>query len=73
MTTDQKRDAPAEAARAARFLEAQEITTTDCRACGSEVSGLKGRYACGLCGWSNHWSEGHGELPSAADDPDAKP
>ncbi|MFF1574707.1 hypothetical protein ACFVWR_18360 [Leifsonia sp. NPDC058292] len=59
---------PAEAAAA--FLAGQEITTTDCRQCGSVVSGLNGRYACGICGWVNAWHEGHGELPVAQDDPD---
>lgn len=47
-----------------------EITTTECRRCGSEVHGLDGRYACGLCSWSNHWDEGHRMLPDA--DPDAE-
>lgn len=47
-----------------------EITTTECRQCGAQVSGLNGRYACGLCGWVNHWSEGYGNLPTAQDDPD---
>ncbi|GHE98062.1 hypothetical protein GCM10018785_72930 [Streptomyces longispororuber] len=50
-------------------LEA-EITRTECKQCGSEVSGLNGRFACTLCGWCNHWSEGHSELPAAEDDPD---
>ena len=47
-----------------------EITTTECRGCGAMVSGLNGRYACGVCGWVNDWSEGHTALPSAEDDPD---
>lgn len=47
-----------------------EITTTRCRGCDAEVHGLDGRYACGLCSWSNHWDEGHTTLPSA--DPDAE-
>ncbi|MFE4818656.1 hypothetical protein ACFRFU_19915 [Streptomyces sp. NPDC056704] len=47
-----------------------EITTTGCRDCGAEVHGLNGRYACGLCGWVNHWSQGDTELPGAEDDPD---
>ncbi|MEW2402174.1 hypothetical protein [Streptomyces sp. NPDC046862] len=55
----------------ARFLDAQEITTIGCRECGTEVSGVNGRYAC-LCGWVNDWSEGHNELPTADQDPDAK-
>lgn len=59
MTEDQET-----AARAAAFLAAQEITTIGCRECGTEVSGINGRYAC-LCGWVNHWSEGHTELPPA--------
>lgn len=47
-----------------------EITRTDCRRCGTEVHGLDGRYSCPLCGWVNHWSEGHTELPTEADDID---
>ncbi|MCN9240597.1 hypothetical protein NGF19_07275 [Streptomyces sp. RY43-2] len=70
MTRDQgasRRQAPAVA-----FLEGQEITTIGCRRCGTEVAGVNGRYACGVCGWVNHWSEGHNELPTAGDDaPDA--
>lgn len=62
--------APA-AATAAQFLAGQEITTTDCRQCGAEVSGLKGRYACGLCGWTNPWHEGHGDLPAPGPGPEA--
>ncbi|MFG2632096.1 hypothetical protein [Streptomyces sp. NPDC048473] len=42
-----------------------EITTTRCRGCDAEVHGLDGRYACGLCGWSNHWDEGHSPLPGS--------
>ncbi|MER5664022.1 hypothetical protein [Streptomyces mirabilis] len=53
---------------AAAFLSSQEVTTTDCRKCGTEASGVNGRYACGLCGWTNPWSEGHTELPTADDD-----
>ncbi|WP_372448690.1 hypothetical protein [Streptomyces musisoli] len=49
---------------AAAFLEGQEITTTGCGRCGTEISGVNGRYACGNCGWVNHWSEGHTELPA---------
>ncbi|MER6675128.1 hypothetical protein [Streptomyces sp. NPDC000983] len=60
------------AAAAAAFLNTQEITTTDCRGCGAEVSGVNGRYACGVCGWANHWSEGHNTLPGAEEDPDAR-
>jgi ribosomal protein S27AE len=47
-----------------------EITQTKCRRCGTEISGLNGRYACGTCGWNNHWSEGHNTLPTAVEDPD---
>jgi ribosomal protein S27AE len=47
-----------------------EITTTECPECGAAVSGLNGRYACGLCGWVNHWSQGSGRLPTAQEDPD---
>ena len=59
------------AAAAAAFLEGQQITTTGCRGCGAEISGLNGRYAC-ACGWVNNWSEGHTELPTADEDPDAR-
>lgn len=55
---------------AVAFLDSQEITTTDCRRCGTQISGINGRYACGSCGWVNDWSEGHGELPGADQDPD---
>lgn len=48
---------------AAAFLAGQQITTTDCRRCGSHIAGVNGRYACGACGWTNHWSEGSRELP----------
>lgn len=47
-----------------------EITATECRECGAQVHGLNGRYACGLCGWVNHWSQGSTALPRAEDDPD---
>jgi hypothetical protein len=47
-----------------------EITRTDCRQCGTEVHGIDGRYACAGCGWVNHWSEGHGDLPANSDDRD---
>ncbi|MFF2847342.1 hypothetical protein ACFVT5_13500 [Streptomyces sp. NPDC058001] len=47
-----------------------EITRAECRGCGAEVHGLNGRYACGVCGWVNHWAEGSAELPRAQDDPD---
>lgn len=72
MTTDQTaRSAPETAAAAAAFLDSQEITTTNCRECGSEVAGVNGRYACGVCGWVNNWAEGNTELPTADQDPDA--
>ncbi|WP_306806533.1 hypothetical protein [Streptomyces sp. DH12] len=51
-------------------MSTPEITTTGCRDCGAHVSGLNGRYACGVCGWVNHWAEGSNTLPTAADDPD---
>ncbi|MGI5484547.1 hypothetical protein [Streptomyces lavendofoliae] len=54
----------------APVAQTPEITTTECRACGAAVSGLDGRYACGVCGWVNAWSEGHGVLPTAEQDPD---
>ncbi|MGW2793674.1 hypothetical protein ACWC9H_27595 [Streptomyces sp. NPDC001251] len=50
-----------------------DITYTQCKRCGTELAGLDGRYSCGVCGWSNHWSEGHRPLPRAEDDPDAPP
>jgi ribosomal protein L37E len=50
---------------AVEFLASQEITTTDCRRCGTQVSGVNGRYSCSACGWVNDWSEGHTELPGA--------
>lgn len=51
-------------------LARREITTTICRGCGADVSGVNGRYACGRCGWCNHWSEGTRELMRPEDDPD---
>lgn len=59
---------PETAAAAAAFLDTQEITTTDCRRCGTEIHGINGRYSCGNCGFVNHWSEGHNELPTGQDD-----
>lgn len=61
---------PEAAASAAAFLAGQEITRTDCRACGAQVHGINGRYACGVCGWTSPWHEGHRALPTAEDDPD---
>lgn len=63
---------PETAAAAAAFLDTQQITTTNCRRCGTEVSGINGRYSCGSCGWVNDWSEGHNELPTAEQDPDGR-
>ena len=63
-------DPPPTLPAAVAFLDSQEITTTECRRCGTEISGVNGRYAC-PCGFVNHWSEGHNVLPTAADDPDA--
>ncbi|WP_250301455.1 hypothetical protein [Streptomyces sp. A 4/2] len=48
-----------------------EITESECRICEATIAGLDGRYSCGVCGWSNHWSEGHRPLPGADADPDA--
>lgn len=59
-------------AEAAAFLANQEITTTGCRRCGTEISGINGRYACGVCGWVNNWAEGHTELPTAPVDDTAR-
>lgn len=53
-------------------LEALEITEAECRRCGTLIAGLDGRYACPVCGWVNHWSEGHGTLPTGFDDFDAE-
>ncbi|MFF0744969.1 hypothetical protein ACFYVL_31665 [Streptomyces sp. NPDC004111] len=41
-----------------------EITHSVCPRCHADIDGLNGRYACTLCGWVNHWSEGQGELPA---------
>ncbi|MFJ6739847.1 hypothetical protein ACIQOU_13185 [Streptomyces sp. NPDC091279] len=59
---------PDQAAMATEFLAGQEITHTECRQCGSSISGVNGRYACGHCGWVNHWSEGHTSLPAEDED-----
>jgi hypothetical protein len=59
-----------ESRNAAAASTGAEITTTDCRQCGAEVSGLNNRYACSYCGWINHWAEGSNILPPAEDDPD---
>ncbi|WP_436737145.1 hypothetical protein [Streptomyces sp. BBFR102] len=53
-------------------MGASEITRTECRQCGTETFGVNGRYSCAVCGWVNPWYEGHGELPTAEDDPDWK-
>ncbi|MGW0703302.1 hypothetical protein ACWD0A_29135 [Streptomyces sp. NPDC002867] len=50
--------------------EGPKITRTDCDRCGTRVAGIDGRYACGVCGWVNHWSEGHRPLPPAEADVD---
>ncbi|MFE9812321.1 hypothetical protein [Streptomyces sp. NPDC005548] len=63
-------EALAKAAVAAEFLAGQEITSTECPECGSQIAGIKGRYACGACGFANPWHEGHGVLPTAEDDVD---
>ena len=47
-----------------------EITSTECKQCGTQIFGVDGRYACQMCGWVNHWSEGLKDLPTAEDDPD---
>ncbi|MFI6638896.1 hypothetical protein [Streptomyces sp. NPDC050504] len=47
-----------------------EITRTDCPQCGAEVSGIEGRYACTLCGWTNDWSQGHRPLPEPEEAPE---
>jgi hypothetical protein len=63
--------APDTATAAAEFLSTQEITRTQCGQCGTEIHGINGRYACAGCGWVSHWAEGHNQLPTADDDPDA--
>ncbi|KAA0943104.1 MULTISPECIES: hypothetical protein [Streptomyces] len=65
-----RQEGAGEAGDAVATAAGAEITTTDCRQCGAQVSGLNNRYACSYCGWVNHWSEGSNVLPSAEDDPD---
>ncbi|MFE4368392.1 hypothetical protein ACFRMN_09115 [Streptomyces sp. NPDC056835] len=50
--------------------EGPQITHAECRQCGTHIAGLDGRYSCGVCGWVNHHSEGHRQLPTADDDTD---
>ncbi|MBU6530381.1 hypothetical protein ACFUIW_19110 [Streptomyces sp. NPDC057245] len=59
---------PEVAATAAAFLDGQQITSTQCGLCGTEIAGVNGRYSCGVCGWTNPWWEGTRTLPGAADD-----
>ncbi|WP_395571794.1 hypothetical protein [Streptomyces sp. BK79] len=59
---------PEPSAEPVAFLDGQQITNTQCGQCGTEIAGVNGRYACGVCGWTNHWSEGNRPLPTAADD-----
>ncbi|MBZ6139151.1 MULTISPECIES: hypothetical protein [Streptomyces] len=58
---------PDVAATAAAFLDGQQITTTQCGLCGTEIAGVNGRYSCGVCGWTNPWWEGTSTLPGATD------
>ncbi|WP_420031492.1 hypothetical protein ACN2WE_00860 [Streptomyces sp. cg28] len=67
MSAPQK-DAVTQAEAAASFLAAQQITERACEKCGTSIAGVNGRYACGGCGWTNHWSEGLSQLPDASDD-----
>jgi ribosomal protein S27AE len=46
-----------------------QITYAECRQCGTQIAGLDGRYSCGVCGWVNHHSDGHRELPGPTDAP----
>ncbi|MBT2369162.1 MULTISPECIES: hypothetical protein [unclassified Streptomyces] len=62
--------APQEAPQPAAADDGPKITRTDCDRCGTRVAGIDGRYACGVCGWVNHWSEGHRPLPPAEADVD---
>ncbi|WP_353940172.1 hypothetical protein ABII15_00295 [Streptomyces sp. HUAS MG91] len=61
-------DAVTQAEAAASFLATQQITERACEKCGTMIAGVNGRYACGGCGWSNHWSEGLTQLPTSGDD-----
>ena len=63
---------PETATAAAEFLAGQEITRTQCGQGGTEIHGVNGRYACPGCGWISHWAEGHTDLPTADQDPDAR-
>lgn len=65
-----RRPAAHRAGSLARMSRPPEITRTECRQCGTEIYGVNGRYPCTVCGWVNPWYEGHGELPTAKDDPD---
>ncbi|NEB79789.1 hypothetical protein G3I40_31905 [Streptomyces sp. SID14478] len=56
------------AAAAAEFLAGQQVTEKRCGGCGTVVAGVNGRYACGACGWINHWSDGDTSLPGAQED-----
>lgn len=69
-TTLVEMSAPQEAPQPAAADDGPKITRTDCDRCGTRVSGIDGRYACGVCGWVNHWSEGHRPLPPAEADVD---
>ncbi|MFF0747104.1 hypothetical protein ACFYVL_42640 [Streptomyces sp. NPDC004111] len=42
-----------------------EITSSTCPRCHADVDGINGRYACTLCNWVNHWTQGHTTLPTA--------
>lgn len=61
---------PPAAAEPDLTAEIPEITYAECRQCGTQIAGLNGRYACGVCGWVNHWSEGHSDLPTAPPEDD---
>lgn len=67
MSSPQHPSAPEPATRGPRE---PQITETECEQCGTRVAGLDGRYACGVCGAVNAWSEGYQALPSAEDDLD---
>lgn len=56
------------AAAAAHFLAGQRVTEKQCAECGAVVAGVNGRYACGACGWINHWSDGDTRLPGPEED-----
>ncbi|MER6445323.1 hypothetical protein [Streptomyces venezuelae] len=70
MTWDRKASIAGPASSEDAVFAALKITDTECRQCGTLIAGLNGRYACPLCGWVNHHSQGHSGLPTTQDDLD---